>query len=136
MIFKPDPQLQRLTSIALVLYVWAFLGQALCVFGGSHTGSDMAAGMEDHALYALASTAAPTSSHGTGGGSPEHGEHSGASGKSHAGPCAIVACGSAVTTTSDEYVMLMNREWNAPVAYPPGTMPPDTETVHPPPRLG
>ena len=58
MIFIPDTVLQRSTSIVLMLYVGAFLGQALCVLHASHGESRTGAGMDHPAVHASSSMAA------------------------------------------------------------------------------
>ena len=144
MISIPHTPLQRTTSVVLALYVGALLGQALCVLHTSHVESLMGSGMggsfanassamETHAspptaTYASSSMAAHSPS--------QHGEHSGAPGPNHSGMCAVMACGSAVTTAPDEGFAPLSRFSGAQVAYLGGRMPPDAEMVPPPPRLG
>ena len=152
MISMPHTLLQRATSIVLALYVGAFLGQALCVLHTSHVESLMGSGMdgsaahasssmETHASSSMASHASPATatyaSSSMAAHSPsQHGEHSGAPGPNHAGMCAVMACGSAVTTTPDDGFGPLGRFLGAQVVYLGGRMPPDAEMVPPPPRLG
>ena len=152
MIFMPDTVLQRATSILLVLYVGAFLGQALCVLHGTHMDSRTDAGMDrptaeasssttHHASPSMATHALPSSevhaSPSMAAHSPsQHGEHSGTPGRHHSGACGAVACGSAITAMIDHSLHPMSQVSNNRVAYLRGMMPPDTETVPPPPRLG
>ncbi len=128
MISIPDTVLQRATSIVLVLYVGAFLGQALCVLHASHVESRMGAGMDRPAAHASASMA----EHGP----SQHGEHSGTPGENHSGTCAMVACASGITVTREHGLGPSDRVSIAQVAYLGGMMPPDAEMVPPPPRLG
>jgi hypothetical protein len=138
MISKPDSQLQRVTSIVLALYTWGLLSQALCVLSASYLEPGTGGGIAGHAGHTSSSTAAPTSASRVAHSSPQLSDavHFGTSGKRHAGPCAVVACASALGATYEEYLVLMSRGWKVPVVYRPGTMAPDTETVPPPPRLG
>ena len=144
MISIPHTPLQRATSIVLVLYVGAFLGQALCVLHTSHGESLMGSGMDGSAAHASSSMATHASppmatftSSSLAAHSPfQHGEHSGVPGPNHAGLCAVMACGSAVTTTPDDGFGPLSRFSGAQVAYLSGRMPPEPEMVPPPPRLG
>ena len=152
MISIPHTPLQRATSIVLVLYVGAFLGQALCVLHTSHVESLMGSGMDGSAVHASSSMETHESSSMTTHTSPpmatytssslaahspfQHGEHSGAPGPNHAGMCAVMACGSAVTTTPDDGFGPLGRFSGSQVAYLGGRTSPDAEMVPPPPRLG
>jgi len=152
MISIPHTPLQGATSIVLALYVGAFLGQALCVLDTSHVESLMGSGMDGSAAHASSSMATHASSSMATHASPptatyasssmaahspsQHGEHSGAPGPNHSGLCAVMACGSAVTTTPDDGLGPLSRFSGAQVAYLSGRMPPEPEMVPPPPRLG
>ena len=136
MIPIPETVLQRVTSVVLVLYVGAFIGQAFCVLHSSPMG----AGMEGHSVaHASPSMAVSSSSKAM---SPsahspsQHAEYSGGPGEIHSGMCAGVAWGSAIKTTADHGLGLMSRVSNTSAAYIGGMMPPDVEMVPPPPRLG
>ena len=120
MAFIRDTLLQRVASVMLPLYVGAFLGQALCVLPPSH--------MESRTPVAAGVPAAHATS--------QHGEHSSAPPRTHSGRCAVVACGSAVTSTPDFLLATMGPVSTPEVAYPDGTTPPEPEIVLPPPRLG
>ena len=160
MIFIPEAPLHRATSIVLALYVGAIVGPALCVLHASDMDSQMGAGLDGFAGHASSSTAAggapPTGVHASSSmathGSPpavvhappsmavhdtsQHGAHTDASGEDHSGVCAVGACGSAVAAQPDHGLESMTRFSNPRVAYSDGTMPPEAETVLPPPRLG
>ena len=123
MILIPDTVLQRATSIVLVLYAGAFLGQALCVLHASHVECRM--GPTAHASASMAEH-----------GPSQHGEHSGTPGGNHSGECAMVACASGITVTREHGLGPVDRVSIAQVAYLGGMMPPDAEMVPPPPRLG
>jgi hypothetical protein len=127
MIFIPDTLLQRAASIMLLLYVGAFLGQALCVLPTSHMESRIEVGVDINMEVGGNASAAHAAS--------QHGEHSGPPEQSHSGACAVVACASAVTTTPDHSFARMSRVSTPVVAYADGTMPPEAEMVLPPPRL-
>jgi hypothetical protein len=144
MTFKPDHVLKRTTSIVLALYVGAFLGQALCAFHVSDVESQMAAGpngFAPHAMSSMATYGSPpavvhTSSWRATHDPSQHGEHPGRQGPEHSGACAVVACASAVTTTSDYGLVLTQGVSSAHMAYLGEMLPPDAEMVLPPPRLG
>jgi hypothetical protein len=128
----------------LALYVGAILGQARCLHHASDMESHIDAGLDGFAAQA-SSSMAPHGSPPTGGhssssrtthGSSQHGEHPGAPGPDHSGACAMVACASAITATPDYGLGPMNKVSNAAVAYLGVVIPPDTEMVPPPPRLG
>lgn len=136
MIFMPDTVLQRATSILLVLYVGAFLGQALCVLHGTHVDSRTDAGMDRPTADASSSTTHHASPSMAAHSPSQHGEHPGTPGRHHSGACGAVACGSAITAMIDHSLHPMSQVSNNRVAYLRGMMPPDTETVPPPPRLG
>lgn len=136
MIFIPDTVLQRATSILLVLYVGAFLGQALCILHGTHMDSPTDAGMDRPTADASSSTTHHASPSMAAHSPSQHGEHSGTPGRHHSGACGAVACGSAITAMIDHSLHPMSQVSNNRVAYLSGMMPPDTETVPPPPRLG
>ena len=152
MILIQDTLLKRSATIVLVLYVGAFLGQALCVLHTSHmeSGSEIgangppahvASSMEAHAASSMETYASPsTAMYATPSmstlGSSHHGEHSGAPEPSHSGVCAVVACGSAVTTTTDHGLETMSLVSNFQLVYLGGAPPPEAEMVLPPPRLG
>ena len=140
LILMSDTVLQRVTSVVLTLYVGAFFAQAFCVLHSSHMGSSE---VEGHPIaHASPSMTAPSSSttalsssmaaHGP----AQHGEHSGAHGESHSGICAVVACASAMTATSDYGPGPMSRLSNASVAYLGSATRPEAEMIPPPPRLG
>lgn len=128
MIFIQDAVLERASAIMLVLYIGAFLGQAVCALPASHLESRMGAGMEHPTAQASASMATH--------GQSQNGEHSSAPGQDHSGACAFVACASAITATSDHGPESMGEVFGQHVAYLGGMMPPDGETAPPPPRLG
>jgi hypothetical protein len=157
MIFIPDSVLQRVTSIVLVLYVGAFLGQALCALHESHGESRTGAGAHGASTHAATthyasasmvvshgsmvffhgsnSTGAHVSASMTANDQPHQGAHSSSHGQDHSGACSEVACASGVTATSDHGLAQMNAVSSARVAYRGGMMPPDAEMVPPPPRL-
>ncbi len=123
MISVPDTLHQRVTSAVLCLYIGAFLSQALCVLHASNVESGMDGPPAVHAL-------APMANHGS-----SHSEHSDATGHDHSGGCAVVACGSAITA-ADHNLGPVDQVSKIGGVYHGGTIPPDTEMVPPPPRLG
>ena len=103
----------------------------------------MGSGMDGSAAHASSSTATHTSPSMAYESSPmaahspsQHGERSGAPGPTHAGMCAVVACGSAITTTPDDGLGPLSRGSSAQVVYLGVRMPPEVQVVPPPPRLG
>ena len=128
MIFIQDAVLERASAIMLVLYIGAFLGQAVCALHASHLESPMGAGM-DHPM-AQASTAM------TAHGQSQQGEHSSAPGQVHSGACAVFACASAMAVDADHGFEPLNSVLGVHVAYLGGMTPTDAEMVPPPPRLG
>ena len=144
MIFIPEAPLRRATSIVLALYVGAILGQARCLHHESDMESRMDAGLDAFATQASSSIAAhgspQTAGHASSSrathGPSQHGEHPGAPGPDHSGACAVVACTSAITATAEYGLGPIDRVIVTHVAYLGGMMPPDTEMVPPPPRLG
>ena len=140
MIFIRDTQLQRSASIVLVLYAGAFLGQAQCALRGSHMEASMERPVA-HAPSSMAnrvplSTAVHVAISIAAYNPSQPGEHSSAPGEDHSGPCAVAACGSAVTAISHHGLEPTGRVSIAHVAYLGGMTPPDAEMVPPPPRLG
>ena len=162
MISVPDTLLQRAAVIVLTLYSGAFLGQALCVLHPSELHpselhpsdmeSQMGTSMDGHVAHGSAamalpgsastamprslSTAMPASSSMAAHSPSQHRGHSGTPGPNHSGVCAVMACGSAVTTTPDNGLGPMSRVSSAQVAYLGGGAPPETDMVPPPPRSG
>ena len=152
MIFIPEAPLHRATSIVLALYVGAILGQVLCVLPMSDMESPLGAGLDGFGAHSSSSMANHVSSSMANHGSPptavhesssrashgpsQHGEHAGRRGPDHSGACAVVACTSAITATPEHGVGPIDRVFVAHVAYLGGVIPPDTEMVPPPPRLG
>ena len=143
MTFVPDTLRQRTALTVLTLYAGAFLAQALCVLHPSDMESHMGTAMEGPATHAPSSMAMPASSSvavpasfSMAAHSPsQHGGHSGA-GPNHSGVCAVMACGSAVTTTLDDSLGPVSGISTAQVAYLGGAAPPEAEMIPPPPRLG
>ena len=131
MISVPDPPLRRASSIVLALYIGAFLGQAFCVLHSSHVESGMGSSMASHAS-SMATHASSTDAVGP----FQHGEHSGASGPAHTGVCGAASCASAVTATTYHEPGPVDPVSHSYLAYLGGKVPPDVETVPPPPRLG
>ncbi len=141
MIFLPDTPRQRTALTVLTLYAGAFLGQALCVLHPSELHpsdmeSQMGTAMEGHEAHGSASMAMPASSSVAAHSPSQHGGHSGAPGPNHSGVCAVMACGSAVTTTLDDSLGPVSGISTAQVAYLGGAAPPEAEMIPPPPRLG
>ena len=144
MIFIPEAPLHRATSIVLALYVGAILGQTVCVLPASDMESRMGAGLDGFAARPSSSMAThgspPTAVHASSSrathGVSQHGVHPGSRGPDHSGACAVVACTSAVTATPEHGLGPIDRVFVAHVAYLDRMMPPDTEMVPPPPRLG
>jgi peptidoglycan/LPS O-acetylase OafA/YrhL len=136
MIPIPDALRRRVTSIVLALYVGAFLGQALCALHESHADSPMGTGMDGPAAHVSSSTAALGLASVAAHGPSQDGEHPGTPGPDHSVVCASAACASALTTTADFGLEPLNLVPRANVAYLGEPMPPDTEMVSPPPRLG
>ncbi len=134
MISIPDTPLRRASSIVLVLYAGAFLGQAFCVLHSSHAEFGMAShasSVETHAS-SVATHASSTAAVG----SVQHGEHSGGSGPAHAGVCGAASCASAVTAATYHEPGPVDPVSHSYLAYLGGKVPPDVEMVPPPPRLG
>ena len=136
MTFVPDTLRQRTALTVLTLYAGAFLGQALCVLHPSDMESHMGTAMEGPATRAPSSVAMPASSSVAAHSPSQHGGHSGAPGPNHSGVCAVMACGSAVTTTLDDDLGPLSRASSAQVAYLGGAASPEAEMIPPPPRLG
>jgi hypothetical protein len=149
MISVPDPPLRRASSIVLALYVGAFLGQAFCVLHASHVESGMGSSMGGSAAHVSSSVATHASSaaahassmatHASSIGAldpAQHDERSGASGPAHTGVCGAASCASALTATIYHDPGPLDPVSYSYLAYLGGKVPPDTETVPPPPRLG
>ena len=128
MIFILDAVLKRASSIMLVFFVGAFLGQAVCVLHVPHVESRMGAGMDHPTAQASPSMAVH--------GQSQHGEHSSAPGQDQSGACAVFACASAMAVDADHGFEPLNSVLGVHVAYLGGMTPTDAEMVPPPPRLG